>query len=195
MASITLISISLNALWSKNVGLKTSDQDYICCTEDAETGSPAQSVVVRGNYSQLVVYCTSGVECYFSGRGEWKRKRRNKPTEKRRNGRSSDEHPPWAAGATAILLSLQGCPGWPRDLPQALSHLLFLWTVLSALIRACRECSVLAVLCSPSWVSSGQPELQLRGGESSRKGQSWPLLVTPQENPCVCWGEAVGIIA
>lgn len=193
-------SISLNLLWSKTVVLKSSDQDYVCCTEDAETGSPAQSVVVRGNYSQLVAYTTSHVECYFLRRGEWREREKKKPAGKRRDGSSSDEHPPLSAGTAAIPLSLRGCPGWPRDLPQALSHSLFLWIVLSALIRACRECSVLTLPCSPSWVSSGQSDTTAEAGRLEWEGSvSASAGHSPGEPPppqyCVCWGEAVGMTA
>lgn len=107
MASITLIltSVSLNALWSKNVGLKSSDQGYICCTEDAKTGSPAQSVVVRGNYSQGGLQYFSPWVLLFGKRRE--EEKRGKKSQLRRGGMADPlmNTLPWAAGTATIPLS------------------------------------------------------------------------------------------
>lgn len=76
-----------------------------------------------------------------------------------------------------IPLSLRGwCPGWPRDLPQALSHWLCLRQCQRCLGRAGSALRWLLCKLSPSRVPSGQPDTTLgRTGE----GQSRPPLVTP----------------
>lgn len=152
MASITLISIiSLNPLWSKNVGLKSSDQGYICCTEDAETGSPAHSVLVRDNYSQLVAYSTSHVECYFLGRRERSKKgdgvggreghlRKGGMADPRMStlpcGQLVPPHPAFPAGMMPWVTSGPA----PGPVTLAVS------ATMPALLRACRECSALTAL-------------------------------------------------
>lgn len=129
----------------------------------------------------LTVLLTLSVTFWEEERGG--KKREKKPTEKRRDGRSSDEHPPLGSWYRHHPAFLWECPKdlRPRDLPQALPHWLFLWT-MSGLIRACRECSVPTALCIPSWVSSGQPHTTAGRGHRIGKGQSRPLLATPQEN-------------
>lgn len=164
LLTLISISISLNALWSKNVGLKSSDQGYICCTEDAETESLAQSSVVRGNYSQLV-YSTSHVVLLF-GRRKEEEKEKIKPTEKRREGRSSDEHRAPGSWYRRHSPSLRGCPGWPRPCPRP-CHICC--PVDSAsVIRVGRECSVLTALCTPP----GSPRVSRDRGQE-REGSAW----------------------
>lgn len=196
MASIILITtwISLNVLWWKNIGLKNSDQGYICCTDDTETGSPAQNVVVRGNFSQLVACSNFSCWALLFGRMREEEKRGKKnPAEKRRNGRSSDEHPPlgsWYHRHPPFPAGMP-CPR-PVTLSVSVDNVSADWGVQGVLCADCSVHSLMGLLGSATHHSWGGRQ-DREGSVSATAGHSSGEPPPPQHR--VCWGEPVGITA